>query len=952
MSPERWQHVRQVFEEASEMPLAERAGHLDRVCAEDRELRHEVDALLAAEKAAAGLWRAAGWARLDKKELDHTPEYQELGAYRLDEKIGEGGMSVVYRASRADDEYRHQVAIKVQRRGLDSQHLEQRFRSERQILARLAHPYIARLLDGGTTVDGRPYVVMEYVEGIPITDYCDRHRLTIDARLELFRQVCAAVQFAHQNLIVHRDLKPSNILVTAEGSPRLLDFGIAKLLGPMRDTEGPETTVAWLRLMTPSYASPEQARGGVITTASDVYSLGVLLYRLLSGRPPYRLKGRSAAEVERVLQELEPPLISDTPSAEPTGTDDDGQPGPRPEEVSAARGLRPEGLRRRLRGDLDTIVAKAMHKQADRRYASAEGLAEDLRRHLAGLPVTARRDSFAYRGRKFLRRHWLESTAVSMIVGLVVAFAFTTRMQSQAVARERDQVRAERDKNAEVLNFLTDIFETSSPENSRGETITAREILDRGAERIDEQLQERPDIRAALLLTMGNVNYNLGRYEVAEAQHRRSVETRRQLPAGEPLALAESIFFLGRTLLETSEPEAARIALRESLELARQIGDDGHFYRVESLQGLAVVARMFGEFEASVALFREALAIEEGVSGGESLGYAEALVGLARTQVLRGEYDDAQALCERAIAIERRLRAADDPRLALSLQRLSEVLFYQDDLDGAEAIGNEALALSEKLLGPNHPDVGFSLDNLAQIAIARQDYARAEGLFRRALAIGRAAFGEDDPRLAVALNNLGNGLWKAGDLAGAEAASREALAIYRRIWGVEHPDLASSVFNVGVLLEERGKVDEAAASYREALDIQRRTNAPEHTLAFPLIRLGNLLRAGGSPAEAEPLLREALAVRRSGLPDGHRHTAVAAGYLGIALLELKEYDQAEPLLLEAHSVSEQHVARHPARAEIWRQGLVELYRVTGRLDEAARYAAASSSAAPPLGAPG
>ncbi|MEM7354973.1 MAG: tetratricopeptide repeat protein [Acidobacteriota bacterium] len=947
MSPERWRQVRRLFEQASDMAVAERAEFLTRACGEDPALRQEVDAFLAAEQAAGGLLEGAGLPSLSSPAPDPDLARQQLGAYRLEEKIGQGGMSVVYRASRADDAYRQRVAIKVQRQGLGSEHLVRRFRRERQILAQLEHPHIARLLDGGTTEDGRPFVVMEYVEGLAIDEYCDRHRCSIDQRLELFRTVCGAVQYAHQNLIVHRDLKPGNILVTADGTPKLLDFGIAKLLGPEVGTEGPETTVAWLRLMTPSFASPEQARGGVITTASDVYSLGVLLYRLLSGRAPYRLEGRSAAEVERVLQTVEPTRVSEainraTSDAEAPTTD------PRretpPEAIGAARGRRPEALRRRLQGDLDTIVARAMHKAPERRYTTAEGLAEDLRRHLVGLPVLARRDRFTYRAGKFLRRHLVEAAAVSIIFGLIVAFALTTRAQSMAVARERDQVRAERDKNAEVLQFLTDIFETSSPEKAKGETITAREILDRGAQRIDEQLKDRPDTHATLLLTMGNVNYNLGRYEVAEAQLRRAVAIRRQLPAEAPLALAEGLFYLGRALLESLTLEAAEQAFGESVEVSRGI-PESRYYLVESLQGLAEVSRVAGDYDASEALFREALAIEESASGGESLSFTEALAGLARTLLHRGEFAEAQALSEQALANKRRLLDPGDPRLAISLVRLSEVLFFQEDLAGAESAAAEALALHEKNLGPSHPDVAYSLDSLAQIVLARGDSDRAVGLFRRAEAINRAVFGDDDPRLAVALNNLGKGLRQSGDLEGAEAATREALEIYRRLG--EHPNLASSLFNVGRVLQTRGKRGEAAALYREALDVQRRSGAPQHLLAHPLVRLGNLLREDGSPAEAEPLLREALRVRRDGLPQGHRLTALAAGYLGVALSALQQYDEAEPLLLEAHAAFTQSEASDPATAEIWRGGLEALYLALGRRQEAARYAVAPAPVTTP-----
>ncbi|MEM7583338.1 MAG: serine/threonine-protein kinase [Acidobacteriota bacterium] len=974
MHPERWQQIRRRFEEASERPPAQRSAYLERTCAGDEELRREIDALLAAEQAIEVLGVTAERAPTPnpapsieapstEAPATQTPSTQplasrQIGVYRLEETIGEGGMSVVYRASRDDGEFRQQVAIKVQGRELDSRHLRQRFRSERQILARLTHPHIARLLDGGTLDDDRPYVVMEYVEGLPIDVYCDRHQLGIEERLGLFRKVCQAVQYAHQNLIVHRDLKPGNILVSGDGTPKLLDFGIAKLLDPewmpdlssearapnaiSPDVIEPDviapTTVAWMRLMTPNYASPEQARGAAITTASDVYSLGVLLYGLLSGRAPYRLDGLPAGEVERRLQEIEPT----PPSAALDGDAHlDAEPSHREgplsaplEAVCAARGLRPEALRRRLRGDLDTIVAKAMHQDPARRYSSAAGLGEDLRRHLIGQPVTARPDRLAYRAGKFLRRHWLAVAVAATFVAMITTFAVTTRLQSRNVAIERDQVRAERDKNAEVLDFLTAIFETSSPEHSRGETITAREILDQGARRIDRQLEQRPEIHASLLVTMGNVNYNLGRYEVAKDQLSRAVAIRRWQQAP-PLAMAESLQALGRTLLDTSEPEVARPLYREALALARGVPADGAIAEVSSLWGLAAASRLLGDLEISAELFREALALD--ASRPASLERAGILTGLARTQLERGELDEAQALAEQAVALERGLLDPEHPRIGLSLQQLAEILLHQDELERAEAVAREALALQEKVLGPDHSDLCLTLDSLAKIVLATGDTEGAEALFRRALAIAQQAFDADDPRLAVAHNNLAEALWRGGDLAAAELSVRDGLAIYRRIWGGEHPNLVSSIFNLGMLLEKRGQPDEAMAHYRETLAIMRRTVAPDqHTLAYPLIRLANLLRERGALDQAEPLLREAVTVRRNVLPEGHRLIAAAAGYHGLVLSGLQRFPEAEVLLLEAFNVYQGSTATN--RLETWRQGLEELYHAWGRPQQAARFA--------------
>ncbi len=440
----------------------------------------------------------------------------------MEAKLGEGGMSTVYLAVRADDAYQQKVALKVLAYGADRSDLSARFRAERQILASLDHPGIARLLDGGTTDDGRPYLVMEYIEGAPLDQYCDQHRLGLDARVDLFRQVCAAVQYAHQNLVVHRDIKPSNILVTADGVPRLLDFGIAKLLEGAELPGAIEATMTGQRLMTPQYASPEQVEGGAITTATDVYSLGVLLYVLLTGHLPYRLPGTSSDALQRAVVEQDPERPSTavgraTREGSPRPSERAAGEGPTQEALSEARGLRPPQLRRKLRGDLDNIVLMALRKEPERRYASVALLSEDLRRYREQLPVAAQPDTLGYRARKFVGRHKAGVGAAAVGLAMILGLAATMTVQAVRLARQRDEIRAERDKALKLTGFLEQVFAGSDPSEARGETLTAREILDKGAARAMAELEDQPETQAALALVIGKVYQSLGLNDRAAA---------------------------------------------------------------------------------------------------------------------------------------------------------------------------------------------------------------------------------------------------------------------------------------------------------------------------------------------------------------------------------------------------------------------------------------------------
>jgi eukaryotic-like serine/threonine-protein kinase len=716
---------------------------------------------------------------------------------------------------------------------MDSREVLRRFRHERQILAALEHPHIARLLDGGTTDDGLPYFVMEYVEGAPLDDYCDRHRLSTRERLKLFRDVCAAVHYAHQNLVVHRDLKPSNILVTAGGEVKLLDFGVAKLLDA--ETGGRTQTLPEVRLMTPDYASPEQVRGEAITTASDVYSLGVVLYELLTGRRPYRVKSHSFDEIVRVVCEGEPerPSTAAARPAETRGRDGATVPDA-PQAGSRRRGGEAEKLRRQLAGDLDNIVLMALRKEPQRRYASAEQFSEDLRRHLAGLPVIAREDSFAYRAGKFVRRNRLAVSAAAAIAALLVAAVVVTLVQSARVARERDRAERERERAERVSAFLVDLFKVADPGESKGNTVTARELLDQGAERIAQELKDQPEAQATLMNTMGKAYHSLGLYDRAAALLEGALRTRRERLGGEHADVAESLHDLGLLLHDKGDYDRAEPLLRESLEVRRRLFGAEHAEVAASLNDLAVLLGSRRDYAAAEPLYREAL------------------------------------------EMRRRLLGGEHPDLAMNLNNLALLLQEKGDLDAAEPLQREALAMHRKLLGPDHPDLVPSLNNLALLLHRKRDYAGAEPLYREALELRRKLYGEEHPQVAFTTANLATLLADKGDHAAAEPLFRRSLGLRRKLLPAGHLHIGHSLLGLGRLLLERGEAAAAEQALGEAVAIFRAKLPPGNwMIADAESVLGGSLAARRRYAEAEPLLAASYSVLRDARGDSNLRTEQA-----------------------------------------------------------------------------
>jgi serine/threonine protein kinase/Tfp pilus assembly protein PilF len=830
---------------------------------------------------------------------------RSVGSYRILSEVGHGGMGAVYLAVRDDDEFKKRVAIKLLRRGMATDDLVRRFRNERQILASIDHPNIAKLLDGGTTEEGLPYFLMEYVEGEPIDRYCDAHRLSVGERLELFRTVCAAVHFAHQNLVVHRDLKPGNILVTADGVVKLLDFGIAKLLRPELYSDRAEATRLEERLLTPEYASPEQARGETVTTASDVYSLGVLLYELLTGHLPYRLSGLSLHEVTRVIGEVDPRKPSTVIGEVEERTRGDGTTAKlTPELVAKTREGRPDRLRRRLAGDLDAIVMRAMRKEPQRRYGSAEQLSEDIRRHLEGLPVSARKGTLSYNAGKFVRRHRVGVFMATAAAISLVAFSAVLAVQSARVARARDRAEREAAKAQAVSTFLQETLASANPYEGQGRKVTVVEVLKSASDKVGSSFADQPEVAAAIRQTLGTTYASLG-------------------------------------LLEEAEPW-----LRQALQMRQDTLGREHPDVAASMDDLAALLRDKGENEKAERVCREALAMRRSLLGNDSEEVADSLNTLGVILLVQGRYEAAEAHLRESLGIRRKLLGDKSTEVAESLNNLATVLHDRGDYGGAEPLYRESLAIDRRVLGEEHPKVAEGLSNLARSLQDRGDFESAERLYREALAVARASLGDSHPAAATISNNLGTALLERGDLGAAEPLLRESLAIRRKALGDEHPDVAQSLNNLAMLSAKKGDYESAESLHREALVVKRHVLGDEHpSVAITLLNLARSIQAQGAFEKAEPLYLEALAMERKLL--GARHPLLGAtlsGYGG-CLTDMKRYREAEEKLLEAHGMLKALVGEQHERTRQTAERLVQLYRAWGKPDKAAEYEALNAKPA-------
>jgi serine/threonine protein kinase/Tfp pilus assembly protein PilF len=827
MEPERWRQIEDLFHAALDCEPGRRAAFLDSACAGDASLREEIESLLFSyDKGSFTETPAfAEGIKLLEEHEERTHTGQSIGPYRVIRKIGQGGMGAVYLAARADQAFQKEVAIKLIKRGQDTEDVIQRFRSERQILASLDHPNITRLFDGGTTEDGLPYFVMEHIQGVPIDSYCDSHELDITQRLMIFQCVCSAVHFAHQHLVIHRDIKPGNILVTSEGIPRLLDFGIAKLLAA--EPSFADRTVTLACRMTPQFASPEQVRGGNITTASDVYSLGVLLYKLLTGHSPYRLAGRSSQETERAICEEDPEkpsmVIDRTEESSSTGTIT-------AQSVSETREGTPDKLRRRLRGDLDNIVLMALRKEPQRRYASVQQFSDDICRHLEGLPVFAHRDTPAYRAAKFVQRHKTGVAAVALIFLSLTAGIMGTLRQARIAAAERDRARVEKAKADRINTFLQDMLSYSSPSymssNPRKDPdAKVSEVVEQAARRAESELADQPEVLAEMQRTIGAVYYAQGRYDQAEQILRAALEKYIRLYGRDRHETVEAANLLANVLLRKGSNAEAEALFLKDIDIERKEAQRGHL----DVRTMAFVLGDYGSMldqrgdKATEGYLREALQ------------YASKLTGKDRAFV------------------------------AMLYNDLGDVAYRSGNLNESERMGRAALDEYRKLPEGTYVEMATTLSNLGAVLIKKGSYIQAEPFVREGLELRRKMLGNAHPDTAMSLFRLSDLLYKQGDYQGAESAARESVQVFSRALTTPKDSIyfANPVMALGLALNRTGRSRQAESYLRESLEIRTRLLPKGNQLISASEgALGECLTTQRRYAEAEPLLLRSYAAMK------------------------------------------------------------------------------------------
>lgn len=854
MNPERWQRLKAVFFDLLERDSEARESALQSIAAGDATLAAEVRGLLDGYDAATTRLLAAPLLPPDLGVERSNLVGTQLGPYHLTALVGGGGMGVVYEGMRDVDGKR--VAVKVLHGAADDPDVQRQVIAERRILAGLEHDNIARLIDGGVTPEGLPYFTMEFVQGRSIAAFCEEQRLDVPARLRLFRGLCAGVQYAHQRLVVHCDIKPGNVLVTDNGVPKLLDFGIARL-AHAHDADPDAPTLRRSAAMTPAYASPEQVTGAALTTATDVYALGLLLYELLTGEPAQPLTSFAPAEIVRVVCSTEPC---------------------RPSLVA------PPDRRRQLAGDLDAIVLQALRKEPERRYRSAAALADDLERHLERQPVAARRGTWTYRGSRFLRRNWLPAGATALLVALSLVTVALTTLQSRRADRER--IKAEK-----VTEFLVDLFKVSDPDAPNSRTITAREILDAGAQRVAGELKGQPDVQATLFDTIGRVYVNLGMYPEATRFHRQALDLRRHDAHASPVEIAASLDQTGRSLWYESK------------------------------------------YAESEAMHREALAVRARTVGEADPSNAQTFDWLANVVDSQGRYKEGEELHRRALALYRAGFGA--PEVAIGLSNLANNLYDQGRYAESEALNREALAMRRKTLGPSHRLVAWSLANLANAVQKQGRYREAETMHREALTALHRIHGAEHPDIALMLGNLAIDLYKQNRYAESEAVHREELAMNRKLLGDESFGVAASLFNLAEVVGAEGHFEDYASLHRQTLTLLRKLLGPEHpycgkSLSGLAIALAALDRA----AEAEAAGRDALAIQQRHQPQDPAEIAAAEIDLAVALAASGKLDEAEELARRGLAAGEDDPAQGAPMLAI--EAIAHHFERAGRAAEAAR----------------
>jgi serine/threonine-protein kinase len=825
MNRERWERIQHLFHEVVDLPEPQQRPFLETACGADRDLVLEVESLLAEDARKESLLEG-GVANVAHDLLEQSGSEaitgHQLGPYRLVRELGQGGMGVVYLAERED--LGNLVAIKILRDAWVSAARRERFLSEQRMLAQLSHPSIARLYDANTLPDGVPWFAMEYVDGVSLIAYCRERKSTVRERLQLLRSVCEAVQYAHQHAVIHRDLKPSNILVKGDGSVRLLDFGIAKQLEELDSPD--DQTRTGVRLMTPAYAAPEQIRMEPARVQTDVYSLGVILYEMLTGRLQFDLTNRTPGEAETIVT---------------------GQQPEKPSDAAQETGLLPLLRSKSAWADLDVLCLSAMHNDPGRRYPSVEALIRDLDHFLANEPLEARPDSVRYRLAKFVSRNRraVAAATIGFLVVLGVVIFFTLRL---AIARNAAVAEAARTQR--VQKFITNLFEGGDKEAGPADTLRVVTLVDRGAQEA-RTLGAEPEIQAELYLTLGSIYQKLGKFDQADSLLSASLDQRKRLFGANSRQAAESLVSLGLLRADQARWEEAERLVRDGLATAKRNLPAAHPDIAKATLALGKVLAGRGDTKHAIQILDEVVRLRSS-PGNSPSDLAAALTELANAHFYAGHYDDSDSLNQRALAIYRQVYGEQHPLVAAGLINLGSSQFDRGNYQQAAQFERQALAINEAWYGKDHPETASTETILGRALMFSGSYDQAVDLFERALAVQEHVYGPVHPRVASALNELGGAALRHGQLDQAIARFTRMEEIYKQVYHDHHYLIGLALSNLASVYLEKKDYNRAEQLFRESVRRYSETLPPEHMFqGIARVKLGRTLLREGRFADAE-----------------------------------------------------------------------------------------------------
>lgn len=893
-----WEKIETIIDEALALPEEEREEFIESNCEGDNALKSEVTLLL------ESIFDSEGWLENPSeykddfyRDISDSPENvspgstligEQIGPYRIKELLGEGGMGLVYLAERADGAFEHQVAVKVLREGMETSHNIRRFQQEQRVLAGLNHPNIAGILDGGEMENGLPYLIMEYVEGIPIDEYCKRQNCTFRERIELFKSICQAVQHAHNNLIVHRDLKPGNILVKEDGEIKILDFGIAKLLEA--DNEG-----TWLRtrtgarVLTLSYAAPEQVAGHSITTGVDNYALGTLLYRLLTGVHPFEKKGKSVSEMEEIILHTDPPK----PAVRFRNLSDAKQ-----EQLSKEMKSTPSDIVHMLRDDVGAIIFKNLRKEPEARYNSPNELLEDLNRFEKGLPVLAREGTVRYHMGKFVERHkvGIATTVIAILLLLGFGFFYTFK-----IAEERNQAQFEAQKSEQVIQFLTSLFDSNRPSQARGDTLTAVQLLRNGMNQI-ETMNQQPEVQASILRVIGDVYRVMGHYDEAEQLLSKAFERQHDLFEPDHTEIAKTAEAIAQLKFYTGDFQTSDSLFRMASATYEQIYEAPHETIARSIANHAELLEETGKLDKAEELYEQALNMFRELYGDEHNQIANVLNNLAIVYEKQGRLDASAEYYRRSLDMDLSLNTAADnrnPRVITSMHNLAMIYQKKGDNEKALELMEEALAARKKLYGNNHSFVASSMNGMALIQRDLGNYQQSEMLYRKALEILRSNYDDDHLHVNYNLINLGDILVYREKYQEADSLFRIVLTNFSELLGEKHIMYGVVNNQLGKVLFKQKKYEESLEHYSLALSILEKNVSADHPrLGDTMFGLGNNYLSMDEPAKAEQYLSKALDILKNSRGTRQQKTIDTYLVLGKSLIRLEKYGQAENVFLK------------------------------------------------------